>query len=46
MNYKDELAEEMGYVICPLCVPDSYCNKKCEECKHSIKFYARIKGKR
>lgn len=39
MNYKDELAEEMGYTICPICFPEYvYCNEDCEHCKEYIEF--------
>ena len=37
MNWKDELAEEMGYTICPICFPE-YCNEDCEHCKEYIEF--------
>ena len=39
MNYKDELAEEMGYTICPICFPEYvYCDEHCENCKEYIQF--------
>ncbi|MCI7633936.1 MAG: hypothetical protein MSS80_07935 [Mollicutes bacterium] len=36
---RDALAEEQGYIICPL-APETYtiCNEKCEECKYNIEF--------
>ena len=39
---RDALAEEQGYIICPL-APYTYthCNEKCEECEYQIEF---IKG--
>lgn len=36
---RDALAEEQGYVICPL-APKTYtiCDEKCEECEYEIEF--------
>ena len=36
---RDALAEEQGYIICPL-APETYtiCNEKCEECEYMIDF--------
>lgn len=36
---RDALAEEQGYIICPL-VPETYtiCNEKCEECEYQKEF--------
>ncbi len=36
---RDALAEEQGYIICPL-APETYvhCNEKCEECEYYIDF--------
>lgn len=46
MNWKDELAEEMGYIICPICFPEYvYCDEKCEECKEYIEFKNAVKEK-
>lgn len=39
MNWKDELMEEMGYTICPICFPEYvYCDEDCEHCKEYIDF--------
>ena len=39
MNWKDELLEEMGYTICPICFPEYvYCDEDCEHCKEYIDF--------
>lgn len=39
MNWKDELADETGYTICPICFPEYvYCDKDCENCKEYIEF--------
>ena len=36
---RDALAEEQGYIICPL-APETYiiCNEKCEEWEYNIEF--------
>lgn len=41
---RDALAEEQGYIICPL-VADSYihCDEKCNKCKYYIDFMKGIK---
>ncbi len=39
MNWKDELEDEKGYTICPICFPEYvYCNEDCEHCKEYIEF--------
>jgi hypothetical protein len=39
MNWRDELADEMGYTICPICCPEYvYCNNDCCNCKEYIEF--------
>lgn len=39
MNWIDELAEEMGYTICPICFSECvYCDEDCEHCKEYIDF--------
>ena len=39
MNWKDELAEEMGYTICPLSTYIyTHCDEDCEHCKEYIEF--------
>ena len=39
MSYIDELAEKMGYTICPICFPEYvFCDKDCEHCKEYIEF--------
>lgn len=39
MNWKDELMQEMGYTICPICFPEYvYCDKDCKHCKEYIDF--------
>ena len=46
MNWKDELAEEMGYTICPICFPEYvYCDEDCEHCKEYIEFKQAIEEK-
>jgi len=37
---RDALAEEEGYVICPLVQPYQYihCDEKCEKCEYNIEF--------
>ena len=46
MNYRDDLLDECGYVICPLCFPEyTYCNEKCEECPINIEFVKSLKEK-
>ena len=41
---RDALAEEQGYIICPL-APETYihCDKKCEECEYNIEFEKALK---
>lgn len=36
---RDALAEEQGYIICPL-APETYtiCDKRCEECEYQKDF--------
>lgn len=35
MNWRDELAEECGYVICPLSCPSYvFCDEDCENCEY------------
>ena len=47
MNWKDELAEEMGYTICPICFPEYvYCNEDCEHCKEYIEFKSEMQSKK
>ena len=44
MTYRDDILDEMGYVICPLCFPEyTYCNEKCEECSINIEFEKLLK---
>lgn len=39
MDYRDDLLDELGYVICPLCFPEyTHCNQKCDECPVNIEF--------
>ena len=46
MNWRDELAEEMGYTICPICFPEYvYCDQKCEKCKDYIEFKEALESK-
>lgn len=39
MNWRDEIAEEMGYTICPLS-PYTYvsCDEECETCNLYLDF--------
>ena len=41
---RDALAEEQGYIICPL-APETYtiCDEKCEKCEYNIKFEEALK---
>lgn len=41
---RDALAEEQGYIICPL-APETYtiCNEKCKECEYNIEFEQALK---
>lgn len=46
MNWKDEIAEEMGYVICPICFPEYvYCDEKCDKCKEYIEFKKELENR-
>lgn len=46
MNLKDELAEEMGYTICPICFSEYvYCDEKCDKCKDYIEFKNAVEEK-
>lgn len=46
MNWRDDLAEEMGYVICPLAYETyTLCDEKCEKCKLNIDFIESLKNK-
>ena len=39
MNWRDDLAEEMGYTICPIMIETyTMCNNDCENCKDYIEF--------
>lgn len=39
MNWRDELLDEMGYTICPICCPEYiHCDEKCDNCKEYIEF--------
>lgn len=45
MNWKDELMEEMGYTICPICFPEYvHCNNDCEYCEEYIDFKQYYEG--
>lgn len=47
MNWKDELMEEMGYTICPICFPEYvHCNNDCEHCKEYIDFNNTMKKRK
>lgn len=41
---RDALAEEQGYIICPL-APETYiiCYDKCEDCEYYIEFERALK---
>ena len=41
---KDALAEEQGYIICPL-APETYtiCNEECEKCEYMKDFKEALK---
>ena len=41
---RDALAEEMGYIICPL-APETYtiCNEECEKCEYMKDFKEALK---
>ena len=41
---RDALAEEQGYIICPL-APETYTifNERCEECEYYIEFEKALK---
>lgn len=39
MDIRDELIEELGYTICPICFPEYvFCDQKCEKCEKYINF--------
>lgn len=39
MNWRDDLADEMGYTICPICCPEYvYCDNDCKNCYHYKEF--------
>ena len=39
MDWRDDLADEIGYTICPICFPEYvHCDEKCEECEYNIEF--------
>lgn len=44
---RDALAEEQGYIICPL-APETYtiCDEKCEECEYNIEFEKALEERR
>lgn len=45
MDWRDELADEMGYTICPICFPEyQHCDEKCDNCKEYIEFKQYLKG--
>lgn len=45
MNYRDELAKEMGYTICPLSIYTYVCcDENCENCKEYIEFKQYYEG--
>ena len=45
MNYRDELAKEMGYTICPLRIYTYVCcDENCENCKEYIEFKQYYEG--
>lgn len=47
MNWKDELAKDMGYTICPICFPEYvYCDEKCNSCKEYIEFKNAVESKK
>ena len=43
-NLKREIAEEQGYIICPL-APETYtiCNEECEKCEYMKDFEEALK---
>lgn len=46
MNYKDILAEEMGYTICPLSIYTYvYCDNNCDNCVLYIDFLQSLKDR-
>lgn len=43
MNWRDDLLDEMGYTICPICCPEYvYCDNDCENCYHYKEFKERL----
>lgn len=44
---RDALAEEQGYIICPL-APETYtiCNEECEKCEYMKDFKEALKERR
>lgn len=45
MNFGDELIEEFGYVICPLCFPSYvYCDEDCDNCDIYREFKKSLEG--
>lgn len=45
MNWRDDLAEEMGYTICPICFPEYvYCDNDCENCYYNKEFKEGLEG--
>lgn len=41
---RDALAEEMGYIICPLCCPSYvFCDEDCEKCEYMKDFEEALK---
>ena len=39
MNWREDLLDEMGYIICPISFPEyQYCDENCEECETHKEF--------
>lgn len=46
MDWRDELADEMGYTICPICFLEYVCcDNDCDNCKEYIEFKQYLEGK-
>lgn len=42
---RDALAEEQGYIICPLALETyTHCDENCEKCEHYIDFKESIEN--
>ena len=45
MNWRDEIAEEMGYIICPLSQYNYiHCDEECETCALYLDFKEGVKN--